>query len=170
MVAHTPDGAPLEFGGSWSRPPGLAVSRYDKVNLVPFGEFVPVAARVRQEDLDARLAISPPGNTSSCPPSATHRLGTFICYESVFPNFVRQVRRSAARRCWSTSPTTAGSAKPPPVSSICRIVRMRAVENRRWILRSTNDGFTSHHRLRRPHPRYAPAVYVNRPHTPASAT
>src|SRR5579884_1780139 len=40
VVAHTPEGAPLNSAVLVS-PEGFPVSRYDKVNLVPFGEFVP---------------------------------------------------------------------------------------------------------------------------------
>ena len=58
------------------------------------------------------------------------------------PELRAPVRRPAARKCCSTSPTTAGSARAPRAASICSIVRMRAAENRRWILRSTNDGIT----------------------------
>src|SRR5262249_29842568 len=40
IVAHRSDGAPLNSAVLVS-PEGYPVSRYDKVNLVPFGEFVP---------------------------------------------------------------------------------------------------------------------------------
>ena len=48
-----------------------------------------------------------------------------------------------ARMCWSTFRTTATSATARRASSISKLARMRAAENRRWILRATNDGITA---------------------------
>src|SRR5206468_9281905 len=89
IVAHTPDNRPLNSAVLIS-PAGGALSRYDKVNLVPFGEFVPwpfgaLANKVSTEAGDfaagKRVVVSPVG---------AHKIGVFICYESVFPRFVRQ--------------------------------------------------------------------------------
>ena len=79
-------------------PDGELVDRYDKINLVPFGEFVPkvfgFVNRITQEAGDFG-----PGNRSWSFPMEDHRVGTFICYESAFPQEVRQFV-DAARTCW----------------------------------------------------------------------
>src|SRR5262249_45602401 len=63
-------------------------------------------------------------------------------YESVFPNFVRQFADRGAEVLFNISNDGwfgHSSARLQHLS----IVRMRAAENRRWILRSTNDGITA---------------------------
>lgn len=140
IVAHMPRGAPLNSATLVS-PLGVPVSRYDKVNLVPFGEFVPwpfgFAKKISTEtgDFEAgkRVVVSPVD---------THKLGTFICYESVFPNFVRQFANNGAEVLFNIS-NDGWFGKSAARQQHLDIVRMRAAENRRWILRSTNDGITA---------------------------
>jgi apolipoprotein N-acyltransferase len=121
-------------------PEGVPISRYDKMNLVPFGEFVPwpfgFAKKISTEVGDftpgKRIVVSPAGN---------HKIGTFICYESVFPNFVRQFARDGAEVLFNIS-NDGWFGNSAARQQHLTIVRMRAAENRRWILRSTNDGIT----------------------------
>ena len=141
IVAHTPSGAPLNSAALIS-PAGTAVSRYDKVNLVPFGEFVPwplgfLASKISTETGDfaagKRVVVSPVDG---------HRIGAFICYESAFPNFVRKFADGGADVLFNISNDGwfgHSAARWQHLS----MVRMRAAENRRWILRSTNDGITA---------------------------
>jgi apolipoprotein N-acyltransferase len=139
VVAHTPQGAPLNSAILIS-PEGGLVSRYDKVNLVPFGEFVPwpfdFVKRITTEAGDFT-----PGTQVVVPPIDGHRLGTFICYESVFPNFVRRFVADGAEVLFNIS-NDGYFGKTAARYQHLEIVRMRAAENRRWILRSTNDGIT----------------------------
>jgi apolipoprotein N-acyltransferase len=141
IVAHAPDGAPLNSAVLIS-PAGVAVSRYDKVNLVPFGEFVPwpLGALTRKISTEAgdfevgkRVVVSPVG---------AHHIGAFICYESVFPNFVRKFVDGGAEVLFNLS-NDGWFGKSAAREQHLSIVRMRAAENRRWILRSTNDGVTA---------------------------
>ena len=142
VVAHTPSGAPLNSAALIS-PQGELVSRYDKVNLVPFGEFVPwpfgyLATKISTETGDfaagKRVVVSPVGGG--------HKIGTFICYESVFPNFVRKFADGGAEVLFNIS-NDGWFGKSAARRQHLSIVRMRAAENRRWILRSTNDGITA---------------------------
>jgi len=142
IVAHAPGGAPLNSAELIS-PQGTPVSRYDKVNLVPFGEFVPwpfgyLATHISTETGDfaagQKVVVSPV--------SGGHQIGTFICYESVFPNFVRKFAAGGAQVLFNIS-NDGWFGKTAARFQHLEIVRMRAAENRRWILRSTNDGITA---------------------------
>jgi apolipoprotein N-acyltransferase len=159
IVAHTPGGGPLNSAALIS-PEGISISRYDKVNLVPFGEFVPwpfdFAKKISTETGDfiagKRVVVSQIGE---------HKLGTFICYESVFPSFVRKFVDDGAELLVNISNDGwfgHSAAREQHLS----MVRMRAAENRRWILRATNDGITatidSAGRLRGTLPKYTQAT------------
>jgi apolipoprotein N-acyltransferase len=140
VVTHTPQNAPLNSAILIS-PDGRLLSRYDKVNLVPFGEFVPwpfdFVKRITTEAGDfapgTRVVVSPIGN---------HRIGTFICYETVFPNFVRGFVANGAEVLFNIS-NDGYFGRSAARQQHLEIVRMRAAENQRWILRSTNDGITA---------------------------
>jgi apolipoprotein N-acyltransferase len=75
-------------------------------------------------------------------PAGDHRVGTFICYESVFPNFVRKFSAGGAEVLINIS-NDGWFGKSAAREQHLSIVRMRAAENRRWILRSTNNGITA---------------------------
>ena len=121
-------------------PNGQELGRYDKVNLVPFGEFIPplfsFVNRITQEAGDfvpgdwVRVLNAPPD-----------QLGVFICYESAFPDFVRQFAREGATVFFNLS-NDAYFGHSAAREQHLSLVRMRAVENRRFIVRSTNDGLT----------------------------
>ena len=123
-------------------PSGRAVSRYDKVHLVPFGEFVPwpfnsfvqkISTEAGDFGAGAKVVVSQVNN---------HRIGAFICYESAFPGFVRQFARNGAEALFNLS-NDGWFGKSSAREQHLEIARMRAAENRRWLLRSTNDGITA---------------------------
>ena len=158
-VAHTADGAPLNSAALISNQ-GVAVSRYDKVNLVPFGEFVPWPLGFANK-ISTEVGDFAAGNRVVVSPVGSHKIGTFICYESVFPNFVRRFAAEGAEVLFNISNDGwfgHSAAREQHLS----MVRMRAAENRRWILRSTNDGITatidSSGRLRGTLPKYVEAT------------
>lgn len=160
VVAHTGDNRPLN-SAQLIGPSGFPLTRYDKVNLVPFGEFVPWPFGLLANKVSTEVGDFAPGTKAIVSPVAGHQIGTFICYESVFPNFVRQFVAGGAQVLFNIS-NDGWFGRSAAREQHLRIVRMRAAENRRWILRSTNDGITatidSAGRLRGTLPRYERAT------------
>ncbi|HEY1206556.1 MAG: apolipoprotein N-acyltransferase [Bryobacteraceae bacterium] len=141
VTPHDAKGAPLNSALLVS-PQGVAAGRYDKMNLVPFGEYVPwpfhaLVAKVSTESGD--FAAGARQVTLAAGP---HRIGAFICYESVFPDFVRRFARDGAGLLVNIS-NDGWYGNTAAREQHLQIVRMRAAENRRWILRATNDGITA---------------------------
>ncbi|MBS1835988.1 MAG: apolipoprotein N-acyltransferase [Acidobacteria bacterium] len=139
-VTRAPSGAPYNTAILLNRD-GVETGRYNKMNLVPFGEFVPSAFawvnRITQEAGDFA-----PGDKIGVFPLDSAKLGVFICYESAFPEFVRQYSRDGAQVFANIS--NDGYFGPSRArEQHLSLVRMRAVENRRWILRATNNGITA---------------------------
>jgi apolipoprotein N-acyltransferase len=140
IVARAPGGAPLNSAVLVS-PEGVPVSRYDKVNLVPFGEFVPWPFGIANK-ISTEIGDFVPGHRVVVSPVGAHRIGTFICYESVFPGFVRKFAAGGAEVLFNIS-NDGWFGRSAARAQHLSMVRMRAAENRRWILRATNDGITA---------------------------
>ena len=139
-VADTPRDEPLNSAVLLARD-GALVDRYDKINLVPFGEYVPhffgFVNRITQEAGD----FVPGDRLVVFPLDDDHRLGAFICYESVFPSEVRQFVKGGANLLVNLS-NDGYFGRSAAREQHLEIARMRAVENRRWLIRATNDGIT----------------------------
>ncbi len=80
-----------------------------------------------------------------------HRYGVFICYEAVFADEVRQFARNGAQVLVNISDDGWYGDTSAPWQHL-NMARMRAIENRRWLLRDTNNGVTAVHRSLRPRP------------------
>ena len=139
-VAHTPSGAPLN-SAFMIGPGGEDLGRYDKMYLVPFGEFVPplfgFVNRITQEAGDFA-----PGTRIVLLRSDGHSVGTLICYEAALPNSARSFAAAGAEVFVNIS-NDGYFGHSAARDQHLKIVRMLAVENRRWILRSTNNGITA---------------------------
>ena len=135
-VAFAKPGAPRNSAQIIS-PSGEPMQRYDKVNLVPFGEYVPWPFATLVDKVSTEAGTFTPGDHAV----VQNGWGTFICYESAFPNFVRQFTAQGAQvlvNLTNDGYFARSAARQQHVS----LARMRAVENGRWLLRVTNDGYT----------------------------
>ena len=140
-VGRTSAGDPLNSAFLFQADGELSADRYDKIQLVPFGEYVPDAFgwvnRVTHE-----IGDFVPGTRIVTFPLNGQRIGAFICYESAFPNLVRQFTKAGANVLVNLS-NDGYFGHSAAREQHLKLVRMRAAENRRWILRATNDGITA---------------------------
>ncbi|MEQ1472478.1 MAG: apolipoprotein N-acyltransferase [Candidatus Acidiferrum sp.] len=123
---------------------GERVFSYDKIHLVPFGEYEPfplihtVVNHVSDEVGGFRkgqtrsLAVLPGGCS----------LGVFICYEATYPGEIRKFAADGANLLINISNDGWFGRSAAPQQHLL-MSRVRAIENRRWMLRVTNNGFTA---------------------------
>ncbi len=138
-VARTGKGEPLN-SSVLIAPGGLPVGQYSKINLVPFGEFVPPLLNWVNK-ITKEAGDYAPGAEQTVFAAGEHRLSTFICYESAFPDFVRVFANRGAELLINIS-NDGYFGRSFAREQHLLLVRMRALENNRWILRAANDGIT----------------------------
>ncbi len=123
---------------------GQRLFSYDKIHLVPFGEYEPfpfihqVVASVSEEvggfrkGKERSVGKFPNGNTFS----------TFICYEAIYPGEIRAFANDGAELLVNIS-NDGWFGTSEAAEQHLRMARVRAVENRRWLVRDTNSGITA---------------------------
>src|SRR5215469_3828556 len=117
---------------------------YDKIHLVPFGEYEPfplihqVVTSVSEEvggfrkGKERSVGQFANGNTFS----------VFICYEAIYAGEIREFANRGAQLLINVS-NDGWFGKSEAAEQHIRMARVRAVENRRWLLRDTNSGITA---------------------------
>jgi apolipoprotein N-acyltransferase len=122
---------------------GEIVSRYDKRHLVPFGEYLPLKGFLGFADsLTRQVGDFRPGKSYTLSPLAGRRFSTAICYESIFPDLVREfVKRGSELLVVITNDGWFGQSSAP--YQHLRMGVVRAVENRRYEVRTANTGITA---------------------------
>ncbi len=124
-------------------PSGGVLGRYDKVHLVPLGEYVPLGKYLFFVDkLVEGVGAFSPGRSLEPLEFSQGRPGVFICYEAIFPNLVRKfVKRGANFLVNLTNDAWYGKTSAP--YQHLSMVTFRAVENRVFIARAANTGVSS---------------------------
>jgi apolipoprotein N-acyltransferase len=130
--------------------PGVSTPlRYDKQQLVPFGEFIPYRnlipvsvqnafqffqydVRAGKDSIPFRFYDPAAGNVAA---------GPFICYESMYPIYCRAMTRSGANLLITQSNDAWFQSSAAMEQHLAAVV-LRAVENRRDVVRSTTSGVT----------------------------
>ncbi len=123
-------------------PDGLRPERYDKVRLVPFGEYVPWWARWGfAEGLVREVGSFAPGQDPQPLVTPYGKVGIAVCYEIVFSSLVaREVRAGADLLVTLTNDGWYGHSWAP-TQHFAQAV-LRAVETRRWVLRAALTGIS----------------------------
>ncbi len=124
---------------------GAIVDAYDKVHLVPFGEYLPYAAAVERWGLSQLVAL--PGGFSPGPVRRTLAadgappFAPLICYEAIFPN---EVLAPGSRPGWLLNLTNDGwfGDTPGPRQHLRQAI-VRAVEEGLPLVRAANSGISA---------------------------
>jgi apolipoprotein N-acyltransferase len=124
-------------------PSGDWAGRYDKVHLVPFGEYLPFPTLFAfAGGLTKEVGEFTHGASRTPLDAGGDRLGTFICYESVFPDEVRQFANQGAQALVNIS-NDGWYGDSGAYAQHLNQTRMRAIENNRWLLSATDTGVTA---------------------------
>jgi apolipoprotein N-acyltransferase len=140
-VAHNERKAPLN-AALMVAPDGRALGRYDKMFLVPFGEYIPAPFGSIAGKITNEIGDFVAGERIVTFKAGADVVGAFICYESAFPHLVRRFVAEGATVLANLS-NDGYFGRTAAREQHLHLVRMRAAENRRWILRATNDGITA---------------------------
>lgn len=142
---HVPPGQQAAYNSAiLVDPQGQRVFTYDKIHLVPFGEYEPFPLIHRVvAHLSDEVGGFHKGNKYAVGrlPDG-HTFAVFICYEAIYPGEVRRFAGNGAQLLLNIS-NDGWFGRSAAAEQHLHMVRVRAVENRRWIVRATNNGFTA---------------------------
>ena len=119
------------------------VGKYSKVHLVPFGEFVPARQYMPfLKNYRAALFDTCPGPGWNLLDAGSYKLGTAICFESIFPGILRQMTAKGAETlCVITNDVWFGRTSAAEQHMTMSV--FRAVENHRYLLRAASTGVSA---------------------------
>src|SRR3984893_16107756 len=124
-------------------PQGEWVGRYDKVHLVPFGEYLPFPQVFAfAGGLTKEVGEFQRGGSRTPLDAGGQRLGMFIFYESIFSDEVRQGPPQGAQVLVNIS-NDGWYGDSGAWKQHLQQTQMRAIENGRWLLAATNTGMTA---------------------------
>lgn len=124
-------------------PEGKVSGQYDKVHLVPYGEYVPLRKIfpfinklvVGVGDFHSGAGYNPLSMKN-------HKLGVLICYEGIFPESGRSYKKMGADLLVNITNDAWFGKTSAPYQHLSMIV-FRAIENRLYIVRSANTGISA---------------------------
>ena len=122
---------------------GRLISQYDKIRLMPFGEYVPLPQWLPGASLISGIVGEfTPGSNYTLMPFGDRKAGVFICIESAYPWIARRLAHDGAGVLINIS--NDGYLGPTAVmrQHLANAI-FRAVENGRPVLRVTNTGLSA---------------------------
>ena len=142
-VVNDPDGSQhtsaLAFDGS-----GQLVDRYDKVHLVPFGEYVPWRSRLSWISAISQIPVDrvPGERIHTITQPGLPAYGTPICFENAFPTIPRTMVRDGAGFIL-VPVNNASYGFTAAAAQHLQMSQMRAVETGRWVVDAGVSGISA---------------------------
>jgi apolipoprotein N-acyltransferase len=116
---------------------------YDKMHLVPFGEYVPFKHLFSfMETITKDVGEFQAGQNFRIIEVGNHPSNAIICFEAVFPSLARRFAEKGSQLIINLTNDGWYGRSAAPYQHL-GISRWRAVENRRYMLRATNSGFSA---------------------------
>ena len=141
-VAEDEENADKVWNAAYVVSGGTVKGRYDKMHLVPFGEYVPLRKMLFFAKKLVRYVGEFQFGTNDEPLTGEHRYGPAICYEVVFPQLTaRQVRNGSDVLVTITNDAWFAVTAAP--RQHLDAARLRAVESDRWLLRAATTGISA---------------------------
>jgi len=120
---------------------------YNKVHLVPFGEYIPFISSLRGliSFFDMPMSDVIKGKSNQNPMvfdlQSQKKMAPLICFDIAFGNTVRKSNISSLFMVNISNDTWFGKSIGP--YQHLDIARIRSIENNKWMIRATNDGFSA---------------------------
>ena len=146
LVRRVPDVREYVFFNSalLSDAKGEVAGRYDKQFLLAFGEYLPFGEQFPQlYEISRNSGRFTPGKTLLPLKLGERGIATFICYEDISAPFVRSIVNSGATDLLVniTNDAWFGDTTEPWIH--LALAKLRAIEHRRYLVRSTNSGVST---------------------------
>lgn len=124
-------------------PTGEVLGRSDKIHLVPFGEYVPLATFLPfVSKMVQGIGDFSPGERPVPLNTGKGQMGVLVCFEGIFPGLAREYVREGSRLLVNITNDAWFGRSSAPYQHLSMIV-FRAVENRVPVIRAANTGITS---------------------------
>lgn len=125
------------------RPDGSQIGRADKLHLVPFGEYVPLASMLPfVKKMVAGIGDFSPGTTARTLPMANTAVGVLVCYEAVFPEIARRYTEAGSKVLVNVTNDAWFGRSSAPHQHLAMTV-FRGIENRTPLVRAANTGISA---------------------------
>lgn len=116
---------------------------YDKIHLVPFGEYIPLTALFSFiETISKDVGSFSPGSEYRVIDVGRHPASAIICFEAAFPRLVSRFVREGSQLIVNLTNDHWYGDSAAPYQHLA-LARFRAVENRRYLLRAANSGVSA---------------------------
>ncbi|MBI5286428.1 MAG: apolipoprotein N-acyltransferase, partial [Deltaproteobacteria bacterium] len=123
-------------------PTGETLGRYDKIHLVPFGEYVPLKRLLPFiHKLVEGIGNFTPGDGPDLLSMDKERFGVLICFEAIFPEISRAFVKEGADFLINITNDAWFGRTSASYQHIAQAA-FRAVENRRFLVRAANTGIS----------------------------
>ncbi len=152
---------------------GSALSWYDKEHLVPFGEYMPLPGWLPLQKLVHGVGDFAPGHGQNPLRTGGLAIGTLVCYEAIFSGLAQERVSQGANLIVNISNDAWFGATSAPMQHL-NLTALRAIEQGRWIVRSTNTGISAFidplGRIHRAGPQFEPLAAAWQVHARSQTT